>query len=351
MLADQKEVIRKEYEIVKSIRKWLLAFAACAAMCLYVLPVYAVGEKETEEIPSDPRERTAIMIQLEEVEEERNRAGVEFELFHLADLKDGAFVYAEPYRECTLQPHELNDPQAVRKALEYLSPRKTDPMASAASDEKGQAVFEPKELGLFLVHTKKPGSYNRIPDFLCALPAANAQSGLMEYRIKVFAKSLPLPMVQIVKVDEANKPIRNRAFSFSASRDREGKEVRNTVDGDTAEGIAKFSLNLGEVIYIRESSAPEGYVRSNRVVKAELKEDGSLYIDDKLQSQNALRVGVSYVNEKEKKAAAPASSSKGVPTAWISGVYGKTAVFSMAFCALIGACIWRRRKMRAYRRK
>lgn len=180
MLADQKEVIRKEYEIVKSIRKWLLAFAACAAMCLYVLPVYAVGEKETEEIPSDPRERTAIMIQLEEVEEERNRAGVEFELFHLADLKDGAFVYAEPYRECTLQPHELNDPQAVRKALEYLSPRKTDPMASAASDEKGQAVFEPKELGLFLVHTKKPGSYNRIPDFLCALPAANAQSGLME---------------------------------------------------------------------------------------------------------------------------------------------------------------------------
>ncbi len=329
----------------------MFAFAAGVMMCLCALPVHAAKENETDKTPSDPRDMAAIMIQLEEVEEERNRSGVEFELFHIADLKDGAFVYAQAYRECTLQPHELNDPQAVRKALDYLSPRKTDPMASASSDEKGQAVFEPKELGLFLVHTKKPGSYNRIPDFLCALPAANMQSGVMEYRIKVFAKSLPLPMVQIVKVDEANKPIRNRAFSFSASLDREGKEVRNTVDGDSAEGTAKFLLNLGEVIYIRESSAPEGYVRSDRVVKAELKEDGSLYIDDKPQSQNALRVGVSYVNEKEKKAAASASSSKGVPTAWSSGLYGRTALFGMAFCVLMGALVWKRRKASAYRTK
>lgn len=60
----------------------------------------------------------------------------------------------------------------------------------------------------------------------------NEENGSLEYRVKVSAKSLPLPVVQIVKTDEDGKAITSKNFAFSAYRDEECKNLRNEVAGD-----------------------------------------------------------------------------------------------------------------------
>lgn len=284
------------------IRQLLISLLMC--LCLSGLPVRAAEiDAASEESPSP-----AILIELEETEDHRNVHDVEFELYQCARLENGGFEYLDGYKNCSLQPEDLQSADALYKALDILSAAKGKPIATCTSDKNGQTLFETGECGLFLIHTSRPSGYNRIPDFLCALPVFNEENGSLEYRVKVSAKSLPLPVVQIVKTDEDGKAITSKNFAFSAYRDEECKNLRNEVAGDPKNGFARFTLDLGETIYIRETKAPEGYDLSSRIVKAELLEDGQLFIDERLQTQNALTIAVPYADRKSSPTPQPGTN-------------------------------------------
>ncbi|WP_367614291.1 hypothetical protein [Allobaculum sp. Allo2] len=67
---------------------------------------------------------------------------------------------------------------------------------------------------------------------------------------------------------------------------------------------------MGETIYIRETKAPEGYDLSSRIVKAELLEDGQLFIDERLQTQNALTIAVPYADRKSSPTPQPGTNPR-----------------------------------------
>ncbi len=221
-----------------------------------------------------------IRIELKETEDHRSRENVEFELYRVADLVDGDLVYFEPYSSCTLQVDQLDQFDEMKDALTLLKKqtRKEKPDQNAKSDADGVVVFEGLERGLYFLHVSDPARYERVEDVIVTLPVYNEEEGRMENKVSVFAKSWPLPMVEIIKTDTNHQVLEGMDFEFSSFRDADTQEVieRKSAQPD---GHVCFSLNLNQTIYIKETRAPEGYILSAKVIEIALDEEGQLTID------------------------------------------------------------------------
>ena len=83
---------------------------------------------------------------------------------------------------------------------------------------------------------------------------------------------------QIQKVDENDKLIQDKAFEFGLYKDKECKEEIILASGTN--GIVSFKdLEIG-TYYVKETKAPEGYHISKYVLKVDVKEDGTIHIND-----------------------------------------------------------------------
>lgn len=249
-------------------------------LLLAVLGVLMLLPAFTKEVRAEQPEYGSIRVVLEESPEGRSRQGVELSLYHCADLIDGLLVFREPYLDCAVDTADLSKPAIVRQTKEKLRAHLGKPIASARSSEEGTIEFENVPLGLYLIHTTDPAGYDQVGDLLVCLPAWNESEGEMEFHISVFAKVLRIPDILIEKTDPDRRAITGREFVFSAFEDEKTTRVHTIVPGDEKTGTARFSINLNQTLYIRETKAPQGYTLSEAVIVVRLSEDGQLFVNE-----------------------------------------------------------------------
>ena len=92
---------------------------------------------------------------------------------------------------------------------------------------------------------------------------------------------LKIATVHVNKVDaQTGEAILSKDFAFTLYSDEACTEKIMTVAGNTADGYAEFDLTYA-IWFIKETSAPEGYLLSDEVVKVEYNDNG-LFVNDVL---------------------------------------------------------------------
>ena len=103
--------------------------------------------------------------------------------------------------------------------------------------------------------------------------------------------------ILVNKVDSTTlENIISKDFKFSVCNDAECKDVIAKYDADVETGTALIDIIYGTTVYIKESSAPEGYLLSPEVVKVSLNSEGLFVNDEKVETDEDLLYSIIYQN-------------------------------------------------------
>lgn len=284
---------------------WPAVMLALMMSTLLSLPVRG-AEKSA---PDDAQSYGALEIVLEEIDERHPAENTGFALYRVADWKNGRLIYLKDYQACTLQSDDLDHPDAMKKALALIKEKlpvqqgSEKPAgsveASGRSDRQGRLMLPVHAPGLFCLRVYDPAHYGRIDELLVMLPAYDPSSHEMKRTLSISPKASVPSLLQIHKVDAENKTITGAPFVFCAWSDEKKTETVYEEQGDKTSGLASFSLAFGEKVWIGESSAPEGYQLSDRLIEVELRRDGIYVIEGKEVQDAGKPIVLDYVNEKE----------------------------------------------------
>ena len=103
--------------------------------------------------------------------------------------------------------------------------------------------------------------------------------------------------ILVNKVDSTTlENIISKDFKFSVCSDTECKDVIAEYSADVETGTALIDIIYGTTVYIKESSAPEGYLLSPEVVKVSLNSEGLFVNDEKVETDEDLLYSIIYQN-------------------------------------------------------
>lgn len=98
------------------------------------------------------------------------------------------------------------------------------------------------------------------------------------------------------KVDSLTmQNIISKDFAFNLCKDAECNEVVEQFNANQENGTALIPVKYG-IWYIKESSAPLGYLLSSEVVKVELNAEGLFVNDNKVETDEDLTYSIIYQN-------------------------------------------------------
>lgn len=103
--------------------------------------------------------------------------------------------------------------------------------------------------------------------------------------------------ILVNKVDSLTlENIISKDFKFSVCSDAECKDVIAEYNADVETGTALIDIIYGTTVYIKESSAPEGYLLSPEVVKVSLNSEGLFVNDELVETDEDLLYSIIYQN-------------------------------------------------------
>ena len=103
--------------------------------------------------------------------------------------------------------------------------------------------------------------------------------------------------ILINKVDSSTlENIVSKNFKFKVCTDIECSKVIGEYSADVEKGTALIDIKYGTTIFIKESSAPEGYLLSPEVVKVSLNSEGLFVNDEKVETDEDLTYSIVYQN-------------------------------------------------------
>ena len=103
--------------------------------------------------------------------------------------------------------------------------------------------------------------------------------------------------ILVNKVDSTTlENIISKDFKFSVCSDAECNDVIAEYDADVETGTALIDIIYGTTVFIKESSAPEGYLLSPEVVKVTLNSEGLFVNDEKVETDEDLLYSIMYQN-------------------------------------------------------
>lgn len=103
--------------------------------------------------------------------------------------------------------------------------------------------------------------------------------------------------ILVNKVDSTTlENIISKDFKFSVCSDVDCKDVIAEYSADVETGTALIDIIYGTTVYIKESSAPEGYLLSPEVVKVSLNSEGLFVNDEKVETDEDLLYSIIYQN-------------------------------------------------------
>ena len=116
--------------------------------------------------------------------------------------------------------------------------------------------------------------------------------------IKVTMQNNPiLRTLQLTKIDKDTKEIIKDKFTFGLFSDKECTKLIQQVDSNAKEGTVTFAdLRFG-TYFVKEVSAPNGYILSEKIIKVEINENG-VFIDKKEVQENNSVYNFEFSNKK-----------------------------------------------------
>lgn len=103
--------------------------------------------------------------------------------------------------------------------------------------------------------------------------------------------------ILVNKVDSTTlENIISKDFKFSVCSDAECNDVIAEYDADVETGTALIDIIYGTTVFIKESSAPEGYLLSPEVVKVTLNSEGLFVNDELVETDEDLLYSIIYQN-------------------------------------------------------
>lgn len=116
--------------------------------------------------------------------------------------------------------------------------------------------------------------------------------------IKVIMQNNPiLRTLQLTKIDKDTKEIIKDKFTFGLFSDKECTKLIQQVDSNAKEGTVTFAdLRFG-TYFVKEVSAPNGYILSEKIIKVEINENG-VFIDKKEVQENNSVYNFEFCNKK-----------------------------------------------------
>ncbi len=103
---------------------------------------------------------------------------------------------------------------------------------------------------------------------------------------RVEMKDMPiLKDIRLTKIDSKTNEVIKDKFVFGIYKDAECKELIQEVESDQETGTALFNDLRYGIYYIKEITAPNGYVKSDKVVKVEINDNG-VFVDGKQLEEN-----------------------------------------------------------------
>lgn len=116
--------------------------------------------------------------------------------------------------------------------------------------------------------------------------------------IKVTMQNNPiLRTLQLTKIDKDTKEIIKDKFTFGLFSDKECTKLIQQVDSNEKEGKVTFAdLRFG-TYFVKEVSAPNGYILSEKIIKVEINENG-VFIDKKEVQENNSVYNFEFSNKK-----------------------------------------------------
>lgn len=248
--------------------------------------VAIVPEKDLTQVPEDGL--GSISITLEDTEEELDKSNVTFELIQIADVVKGSYEMQEPFDTAGIDINDIETANELTEAAKIFKDLVEEQELNieapqAVTNESGVALFDDVPVGVYLLYATDIAEYEVIDPFILSIPTWDETEEIMEYNVNVLPKHSHLPVVEVNKVDsQTGENIVSNQFAFTSFADESCKEAIQTVNADTSDGTAEFTLTYG-TFYIKETQAPQGYGLSDEVVKVEFTEDG-LYINDEFRN-------------------------------------------------------------------
>lgn len=121
---------------------------------------------------------------------------------------------------------------------------------------------------------------------------------VMGDNIKVTMKNNPIvKTLQLTKIDKETKEIIKERFTFGLYVDKECTQLIQQMDSNAKEGTVTFKDVRYGTYYIKEISAPNGYVLSDKVIKVEINDKG-VFVDKKEIEENNSIYNFEFANKK-----------------------------------------------------
>jgi len=107
--------------------------------------------------------------------------------------------------------------------------------------------------------------------------------------IKVTMKNNPiLKTIQLTKIDKETKETIKDGFTFGLYVDKECTQLIQQMDSNAKEGTITFKDIRFGTYYIKEITAPNGYIKSDKVIKVEINDKGVFINKKEIQEDNSL---------------------------------------------------------------
>ena len=116
--------------------------------------------------------------------------------------------------------------------------------------------------------------------------------------IKVTMQNNPiLKTLQITKLDKDTKEVIKDKFTFGLYVDKECTKLIQQVDSNAKEGTVTFKDIRYGTYFVKEISAPNGYILSDKVIKVEINDKGVFAGRTELKEENSI-YNFEFLNKK-----------------------------------------------------
>ena len=114
-------------------------------------------------------------------------------------------------------------------------------------------------------------------------------SFVMNDGIKVTMKdNLILRTIQLTKIDKDTKEIIKDNFTFGLYADKDCTQIIQQIDSNAKEGTVTFKDIKFGTYYVKEITAPKGYIKSDKVIKIEVNDKGVFVNKKEIQEDNSI---------------------------------------------------------------
>ena len=139
---------------------------------------------------------------------------------------------------------------------------------------------------------------------------------------KIEMKDMPiLKNIKLIKIDASTKESINENFTFGLYEDENCTKLIQQMDSNNDEGIITFEDLRYGTYFIKERTAPKGYIKSDEVAKIEINDKG-VFVDGKLVEEKEAM----YSFEFENVPIETPNTNDGRNTLLLSGIAGTSAL-------------------------